>query len=122
MDSSKSLSERSCSWGREPHDAPWFTPGAADVLARAVYALLHSRASPPNPELLRPAQARRDPLPLRRPRRDSLPLGAAGRGRRLHVRATFAPPVTRSSSSCANVSTSISAAPVPAVSRASLEG
>jgi APA family basic amino acid/polyamine antiporter len=37
-------------------------------------------------------------------------------------RPTLAPRVTRSSSSCANVSSIASAAPVPAASRASLEG
>src|SRR4026208_533755 len=46
----------------------------------------------------------------------------ADRDRRLHGRATLAPRVTRSSSSCANVSTVASAAPVPAASRASFEG
>src|SRR5687767_3274936 len=41
--------------------------------------------------------------------------------RRLHDRPTLAPRLTRSSSSCANVSTIASAAPVPAASRASFE-
>ena len=44
------------------------------------------------------------------------------RDRRLHDRPTLAPRVTRSSSSCANVSPIASAAPVPAASRASFEG
>ena len=43
------------------------------------------------------------------------------RDRRLHDRPTLAPRVRRSSSSCANVSTIASAAPVPAASRASFE-
>ena len=43
------------------------------------------------------------------------------RNRRLHDRPTLAPRVRRSSSSCANVSTIASAAPVPAASRASFE-
>src|SRR4026209_1270907 len=41
--------------------------------------------------------------------------------RRRHYPPTLAPRVRRSSSSCANVSTSASAAPVPAASRASFE-
>src|SRR4029077_15675187 len=44
------------------------------------------------------------------------------RDRRLHDRPTLAPRVTRSSSSCANVSPIASAAPVPAASRASFGG
>ena len=44
------------------------------------------------------------------------------RDRRLHDRPTLAPRVTRSSSSCSNVSPIASAAPVPAASRASFEG
>src|SRR5262249_14603681 len=40
----------------------------------------------------------------------------------LHVRPVLAPRVTRSSSSCPNVSPIASAAPVPAASRASFEG
>ena len=43
------------------------------------------------------------------------------RDRRRHDRPTLAPRVRRSSSSCANVSTIASAAPVPAASRASFE-
>ena len=42
--------------------------------------------------------------------------------RRLHDRPALAPKVTRSSSSCSNVSPIASAAPVPAASRASFEG
>ena len=42
--------------------------------------------------------------------------------RRLHDRPSLAPRVTRSSSSCSNVSPIASAAPVPAASRASFEG
>src|SRR5687768_10415302 len=52
-------------------------------------------------------------------------LGVVGLGthpRRLHDCPTLAPRVRRSSSSCANVSTIASAAPVPAASRASFEG
>jgi hypothetical protein len=48
--------------------------------------------------------------------------GGRPRERGLHARPTLAPRVTRSSSSCWNVSTSASAAPVPAASRASFEG
>src|SRR5688572_19506695 len=51
-------------------------------------------------------------------------LGVVGLGthpRRLHDCPTLAPRVRRSSSSCANVSTIASAAPVPAASRASFE-
>ena len=62
----------------------------------------------------------------RRPRRGSLPRseepGGRPRDRRLHDRPTLAPRVTRSSSSCSNVSPIASAAPVPAASRASFEG
>jgi hypothetical protein len=43
-------------------------------------------------------------------------------GRRVHDRPTPVPRATRSSSSCSNVSLIISAAPVPAASRASFEG
>ena len=49
-------------------------------------------------------------------------LRAEPRDRRLHDRPTLAPRVTRSSSSCSNVSPIASAAPVPAASRASFEG
>ena len=44
------------------------------------------------------------------------------RDRRLHDRPTLAPRVTRTSSSCSNVSPIASAAPEPAASRASFEG
>jgi hypothetical protein len=49
-------------------------------------------------------------------------VGLGTRPRRLHDCPTPAPRVRRSSSSCANVSTITSAAPVPAASRASFEG
>ena len=48
--------------------------------------------------------------------------GGRLRERRRHVRPTLVSKVTSSSSSCSNVSTSASAAPVPAASRASFEG
>ena len=48
--------------------------------------------------------------------------GGRPRDRRLHDRPTLAPRVTRSSSSCSNVSPIASAAPVPAASRPSFEG
>jgi hypothetical protein len=50
------------------------------------------------------------------------PIFTGVRDRRPHDDPALAPRLTRSSSSCANVSTIASAAPVPAASRASFEG
>src|SRR5687767_15487187 len=67
------------------------------------------------------------PLILRRPTARSTTslsfrLQRKTRPNELHDRPTLAPKVKRRSSSCANVSTIASAAPVPAASRASFEG